>query len=599
MRKTYPMLMLSGILAGKAVAQAPFEKMEPNYTSTTVLTAPTLKEQTLFREGQHWLIQKRANGYVGKATAPSQHDYMYYEPLKGNRSDRGYLVLNFERSTMRFERPELGEGGGMGVVQIQKVGDEWRIFNDPVLGDTSRSIDFSNVGWTTTNCGGAKLPNGHHITGEEIFDLFRSNTSFGSRFNLNNPEAGYVNGEYTIPADYPEFGGMKIPMHQNFGWMTEVDPVAARAVHKNYHMGRFSHEGGVVMPDRRTVYLTDDYTPACLFKFVADKPNDYRAGNLYAFKQNPNSTQGTWVQIPRNLPALINAREEAVELGATLFIRLEWADLNPKNGKVYIAETGADNVNLTPFETKYGQLSVPQHWKTSGIWNAQAKVADHPYGAVLELDDRNPQGPSVRSYLNGGTSSNGKYNFASVDGIKFVRIGNKNWLILQEDLIGIGRGRMPAGINHVISEAFFLDASLENPTVDDLHLVFASSRGAEVTGACFTPDGTTMFINNQHPSSSTNSAPYDRTATIAVTGFSKYLVNIPEINPNSPKFVVYPNPAFQSLHFNQVLDVALYDEHGNVVAKREKSATLDVSGLPKGTYYLKTSQGETHRIVKE
>merc|ERR1711879_254991 len=51
-------------------------------------------------------------------------------------------------------------------------------------------------------------------------------------------------------------------------------------------MGRMAIEIAYVMPDRKTVYLTDDGTNGGLFMFVADAEEDLSAGNLYAMKWN-------------------------------------------------------------------------------------------------------------------------------------------------------------------------------------------------------------------------------------------------------------------------------------------------------------------------
>ncbi|EFN54711.1 hypothetical protein CHLNCDRAFT_135377 [Chlorella variabilis] len=55
-------------------------------------------------------------------------------------------------------------------------------------------------------------------------------------------------------------------------------------VEKYYTMGRAAWELAYVMPDRRTVYITDDGTNVAFFKFVADKPGVLSAGSLYAAK---------------------------------------------------------------------------------------------------------------------------------------------------------------------------------------------------------------------------------------------------------------------------------------------------------------------------
>ena len=80
--------------------------------------------------------------------------------------------------------------------------------------------------------------------------------------------------------------------YQN-GWITEIDIVAGKPTYeKHYAMGRFSHELGYVMPDKRTVYLTDDGVNDTLFMFVAKKAGDLTEGKLYAAKWEQTSSYG-------------------------------------------------------------------------------------------------------------------------------------------------------------------------------------------------------------------------------------------------------------------------------------------------------------------
>lgn len=69
------------------------------------------------------------------------------------------------------------------------------------------------------------------------------------------------------------------------GWTPELSlspPDGAPTLEKHYAMGRFSHELAVVLPDDKTVVLSDDGSYGGLFLFVADTPRDLRAGTLYA-----------------------------------------------------------------------------------------------------------------------------------------------------------------------------------------------------------------------------------------------------------------------------------------------------------------------------
>lgn len=59
-----------------------------------------------------------------------------------------------------------------------------------------------------------------------------------------------------------------------------------------FAMGRYSHENAVVMPDRKTVYLTDDGTDTVFFKFIADVAGNLGAGTLYAAKITQHGAPG-------------------------------------------------------------------------------------------------------------------------------------------------------------------------------------------------------------------------------------------------------------------------------------------------------------------
>jgi secreted PhoX family phosphatase len=98
-----------------------------------------------------------------------------------------------------------------------------------------------------------------------------------------------------------------------YGWIPEVaidaegNPVYA----KHYSMGRAAHEMAYVMPDAKTVYMSDDGTNGALYMFVADKAEDLSAGNLYAMKWNQVSGEGagqatlTWVDMGHSSDAEI------------------------------------------------------------------------------------------------------------------------------------------------------------------------------------------------------------------------------------------------------------------------------------------------------
>ena len=82
--------------------------------------------------------------------------------------------------------------------------------------------------------------------------------------------ADYRPGHYPNPYDY--------------GYIIEIENASSAQPILNRHlaMGRFSHENAEVMPDEKTVYLTDDGHDTVLYKFIADAAGDLSAGTLYA-----------------------------------------------------------------------------------------------------------------------------------------------------------------------------------------------------------------------------------------------------------------------------------------------------------------------------
>src|SRR3546814_12728722 len=85
-------------------------------------------------------------------------------------------------------------------------------------------------------------------------------------------------------------------------------------------MGRFADELAYVMPDRKTVYETDDGTNVGFYRYAADTASDLSAGPLYAMKWTQTSEAGasdlgtadiSWIELghasDREIKTLIDA----------------------------------------------------------------------------------------------------------------------------------------------------------------------------------------------------------------------------------------------------------------------------------------------------
>ncbi len=90
-----------------------------------------------------------------------------------------------------------------------------------------------------------------------------------------------------------------------YGYITEIaiGDAGKPAAAKHYAMGRFAHELGKVMPDQKTVYLSDDGTNVGLYRFVADEAGKLDTGTLYAAKWTQTSAENggaadiSWVDL--------------------------------------------------------------------------------------------------------------------------------------------------------------------------------------------------------------------------------------------------------------------------------------------------------------
>ena len=161
-----------------------------------------------------------------------------------------------------------------------------------ILGGKMLDLSGINGGWVL--CFGSMSPWGTPLLSEELY--------FENTIDWNNQNYEYHEGQVEL-ADYLGY----YPNPYDYGWIIEVEDADSEnpQFEKLYSMGRFSHENAQVMPDRKTVYLSDDEYGTVLFKFVADTAGNLDSGALYAAKVNQDSgsdpaTTGfdvTWVEL--------------------------------------------------------------------------------------------------------------------------------------------------------------------------------------------------------------------------------------------------------------------------------------------------------------
>lgn len=630
------MLLLSPL--ANVTAQIKFDPSIPTEWVGQSVTLPKspLTMQVLFIGGHHLVQTLDKNGMPnGTAVAKQWHDFIGLTKDNSGSGDIGWLSINHE---MVWNDDKIGDGGGMTVFKIRRDPTNDTLIIVPQTLPDGRSglffnVDFANtVGETGMNCGGIiSEADGRIWTAEEWFRVANDadNASVGSNTIYWGANQPFTNGgrgqgvrdtaDWTINSTINgSFNGRTIKKFENFNWFVEIDPRTAKAVRKQYNWGRGGWEGGVIMPDNRTMYGFEDMSPGIFTKFVADVAGDFTKGTLYAYKKD---APGGWIVIPNNnIDSTLQARNIAMRNGASMFNRLEWGAYCKKDGKVYFTETGRDAWGSS-FNSGVARTgTIPDHfvgavklqnpsWLTPTMTDAQildsvrvGRFNDY-YGRVLCYD---PATNKVTSFLEGGpyySTSPAAANYpnnhlASADGLGFMTVGTKTYMIIQEDLIGRSFGRVPEGVTNNTCEMYLLDMD-DEPTVENLKRISVVPDGAEITGAVATPDGKSIIVNSQHPSADLP-FPWRNSLTYAITGFDKAVTSIFN-EPTLPYegFEVWPNPVNRELKMNKTTDVAVYDASGNRIKVVRNSNVINMFGLSTGTYFIRTAEGETKKVIVE
>ncbi|QKF64587.1 PhoX family protein [Campylobacter corcagiensis] len=149
--------------------------------------------------------------------------------------------------------------------------------NGKLTAVNTKNIDFSEFGGLWVPCAGSVSPWGTHLGSEEYEPDARTVKEDGSNGEYSDLMGEYFGGDLTKVNPYA------------YGYIPEIKITSENGdveVTKHYTMGRMAHELSYVLPDKKTVLLSDDGTNVSLFMFIADKEEDLSAGTLYAAKWN-------------------------------------------------------------------------------------------------------------------------------------------------------------------------------------------------------------------------------------------------------------------------------------------------------------------------
>lgn len=426
---------------------------------------------------------------------------------------------------------------GHQVVEVKRENGAWRVVADstyarrftattpfnisgPARGHdrmkTSGDAAGTTASGTFQNCAGGVTPWGTILSGEEniqnYFICDREALKAGNPREAMGAESFDVKTTSSWHRADKRFDMNAEPHEFNrFGWVIEVDAYdPASMPKKRTALGRFRHEGATVVAKDGVpvaVYMGDDQAMEFIYKFVSAKPyvaadpaanaDILDAGVLYVARFNDDGT-GVWLPLVHGEGPLtaengfdnqgdvvIDARRAARLLGATETDRPEDIETQPATGRTYVAFTGGTEREATA---------------------PAAPRAPNPYGHVVELLHPGEDGARDHTaatftwdilFLAGDPDGEAEGKGVFPEGVT-----KAGYLVQPDNLVFDPAGRLwiaTDGAKGIKSADGLWACALDGPERAVTRHFFSCPRGSEMTGPCFTPDGTTLFVSIQHP----------------------------------------------------------------------------------------------------
>jgi uncharacterized protein len=494
------------------------------------------------------------------------HDGIHYYPLDGSR--RGLLVMNHEytddgllhpdgMATWTAEKVRKSQAAhGVSVIEIERQGNQWQMvrpsryarrytantpfaLGGPAAGHAMMKTAADPAGRTVlgtfNNCASGQTPWGTYLSGEENFRFYFAG---GDQPTAHQRRWGMTKTAFFRWPEHDErFDATKNPNEYNrFGWVVEIDPMDPAATPiKRTALGRAAHEGAwvaITRDQRAVVYSGEDARFEYIYKFVS-RDRIAPAGNgltqaqanrelldhgtLYVARFDADGT-GQWLPLVHGQGPLtaangfadqgevvIKARQASDLLGGTKMDRPEWLAINQQSGEVFCTLTnnslrGRDN-NPGPDAANPRANNVMGQvirWKEDGDFDGTRMRWNH---LVLAGDPANAR-PEAKGNIKGDL-------FACPDGLM---LDARGVLWIQTDAAA---AEMNKGEFQNIGNNQMLACDL---ATGEIRRFLTGPVNCEVTGATLTPDGTTLFVNIQHP----GETPSERSDAKEPTKFSKW-----------------------------------------------------------------------------
>ena len=473
------------------------------------------------------------------------HDGIHFYGLSGNGNARGLLAMNHEysddgllhpdgRKTWTAEKVKKSQNSyGLTVIEVEFTAGAWQMvrpsryarrftlatpfaLGGPCAGHammkTAADPEGRTVLGTLSNCASGKTPWGTYLSGEENWMGYFNG---GDKLSAHERRWGLSKNGYGVRwQEHDErFDAAKHPNEPNrFGWVVEMDPLDPTSTPvKRTALGRAAHEGawvGVTKDGRAVVYSGEDARFEYIYKFVSrDKiaPGGAKAnrtlldhGVLYVARFNADGT-GNWLALVQGQgpltsandfanqgEVLIKSRQASDLLGATKMDRPEWLAIDPLNGWVYCTLT---------HNSSRGARNRP------GVDAANPRARNVMGHIIRWQDDRDFDGTTFQwnHLVLAGDPANERAEakgnikgdiFGCPDGLAFDARG---LLWIQTD---VAPTEMHLGELKNVGNNQMLACDVKTGQV---RRFLTGPTSCEITGLTWTPDGTTMFLNIQHP----------------------------------------------------------------------------------------------------
>ena len=180
---------------------------------------------------------------------------------------------------------------------------------------SSKPVDTAKVGGIWQPCAGSVTDWNTHLGSEEYPDNARvtENAIEVKDLKEDPPAMARLFGLDPATMTLDAFRAAFNPYKYGFAIEVSVSDAGDATVAKHYAMGRISMEMAMVMPDKKTAYISNDGTNVALYRFVADKEGDLSSGQLFALKwvqtsaDNGGAATVEWIDLGHADDATIQA----------------------------------------------------------------------------------------------------------------------------------------------------------------------------------------------------------------------------------------------------------------------------------------------------